>query len=139
MSRQPKYRAWYKPLGVMIQPGNLVMINFDTKVIGVYLEMDGKGYHELRMSDFILMQYTVRTDRNGREVYEGDYLRDREAHDEIYYYKVIWSDFMGCFIYEDCFGDKEQFGADDIEWSQTEVIGNIHDNPELLGREAAQS
>jgi uncharacterized phage protein (TIGR01671 family) len=65
-------RAWYKPLGIMIQPENVESIGYETKVIGVYMEMDGRGFHRLRMSDFELMWPTGQKDKNEKEIYEGD-------------------------------------------------------------------
>jgi hypothetical protein len=131
-------RAWYKPLGIMIQPEHVESINFDTKVIGVYLNMDGKGYHVLRLSDFELMWPTGLPDRDGKEIFEDDLCRD---DDGVSLLQIMWT-------------DHHQWGVKCLEgrvlskglvfplwhWDkcpqngnrQLEVIGNIHDNPELL-------
>lgn len=148
MSNQPKYRAWYKPLGVMIEPDKLEMINFETKVLGVYLEMDGRGYHKLRLSDFELMQYSDVKERNGEgaELFAGDIvvsdhypIREEDGyvgvieHDE----GVFWLthrkkpgaevrgflDGVAYFLYEHRNDNLRR-------------IGNIHNNSGLLGGEA---
>ncbi|MEK5417049.1 YopX family protein [Paenibacillus sp. FSL L8-0708] len=120
MSRVPKYRAWYKPLGVMIHSENLVMINFDTKVLGVYMEMDGKGYHVLRMSDFELLEYTGLKDKNEQEIYEG-YILLWEHKGLSVKVKVRFKD--GMFLA----GDMPLYDCLDEE-----IIGNIYENPELI-------
>ncbi|KUP22390.1 YopX family protein [Paenibacillus sp. DMB5] len=145
MSSQPKYRAWYKPLGVMIEPDKLEMINFETKVLGVYLEMDGKGYHVLRMSDFELMEFTGLKDEEEIDIHDGDLCTD----DEVSVMQVVWVE------------DHHQWGVKVISGSgtlsvglifplwhwdickqnglrQLTVIGNIYENPELIGGEAAK-
>jgi uncharacterized phage protein (TIGR01671 family) len=120
LSRVPKYRAWYKPLGVMIHSENLVMINFDTKVLGVYMEMDGKGYHVLRMSDFELLEYTGLKDKNEQEIYEG-YILLWEHKGLSVKVKVRFKD--GMFLA----GDMPLYDCLDEE-----IIGNIYENPELI-------
>ncbi|WP_339814573.1 YopX family protein [Paenibacillus sp. FSL R5-0928] len=127
MSSVPKYRAWYKPLGVMIQPENLVMINFDTKVLGVYMEMDGKGYHVLRMSDFELMEYTGLKDKNKREIYAGDIPRDPTGIGEI-----EWVQEHCAYMVFTKNPSKYHHLESDGKLLQTEIIGNIYENPELI-------
>ncbi|MNC28439.1 YopX protein [compost metagenome] len=127
MSRVPKYRAWYKPLGVMIHSENLVMINFDTKVLGVYMEMDGNGYHVLRMSDFELMEYTGLKDKNDREIYPGDIPRDPTGIGEI-----EWVQEHCAYMVFTKNPSKYHHLESDGKLLHTEIIGNIYENPELI-------
>ncbi len=68
-------------------------------------------------------QYTGLTDKNGKKIFEGDIIRSNSERGYIEYYP------------NDCAFDV----VDDhgfywliSEMSNIEVIGNIHDNPELL-------
>ena len=69
-------------------------------------------------------QFTGLTDKNGVEIYEGDFL-------EGFKYPVTFED--GCFcatIQYDlvrCWLNSENCNLENLE-----VIGNVHDNPELL-------
>ena len=70
----------------------------------------------------IIRQYTGLKDCEGVEIYEGDVIED----DEHYYSVVSWdeNDFM--FVASD-------FGAlCDYNGTKIKVIGNIHQNPELI-------
>lgn len=66
-----------------------------------------------------LMQFTGLKDKNGVEIYEGDILRHYAFDQPI---PVSWSHhdagFTSCGVVS--------------EWENCEVIGNIHQNPELL-------
>ena len=76
-------------------------------------------------------QYTGLTDKNGKKIFEGDIIKVPDC--------CHCGDAVG-FVYYDCdeaaycakcWGIKYQLGAD-LSSDSIEIIGNIHDNPELL-------
>lgn len=73
---------------------------------------------------FIVEQFTGLRDKNGTEIYEGDILID-DTGEPIEYWVVKFSE--GSFIGE-CAGVAEPL----FELTQLEVVGNIHENPELV-------
>lgn len=70
-------------------------------------------------------QFTGLTDKNGRKIFEGDILKADNGH--IGYVAFSEGGFVkACrchFNFTNLYGDNQ------------EVIGNIHDNPELIGGE----
>jgi len=98
------------------------------------------SWQELKESDlntifrhpekYHLMQYTGLKDKNGVEIYEGDVVKG------YYYINGVKKRIVGRVM----FGYNGWIIASDIMWerativltSACEVIGNIHDNPELL-------
>lgn len=91
--------------------------------------------------DYELMQFTGLKDKNGKEIYEGDIVKDKEG----IIWQVYWT--MGAFsIFCDTHNLSKSLKLkikdktkedEDIEilnawWVGVEVIGNIYENPELL-------
>jgi hypothetical protein len=77
---------------------------------------------------FILEQYTGLHDKNGKEIYEGDIVRFLTQFPKI----IIFRNGGFGFIMSDDFVGLPGHGYFDELIKAAEVIGNIHENPELL-------
>lgn len=73
-------------------------------------------------------QYTVRKDVNGTKIFEEDIVRSISTG------KVAVVQWFGeyCAFMLWCKGDNSVYWFYDNDFDDLEVIGNIHDNPELL-------
>lgn len=74
-----------------------------------------------------LGQYIGLKDKNEANIFEGDILKSK--HNANYYY-VYWKD--NRFFIEDVWGNLIKPIQRAITHFECEVIGNIHDNPELV-------
>lgn len=83
-------------------------------------------------------QYTGLEDRNGKDIYEGDILKDTDENIVLVVWVNEWGMFGSLFNseYIDYKNgktlDESMFWTFPIECNAVEAIGNIHDNPELL-------
>ena len=77
----------------------------------------------------ILMQYTGLKDKNGVEIYEGDIVKAMDWEFDAHAWNTVWIKEITYDNYECRF---EGVYPNDSGMS-CEVIGNIYENPELLG------
>ena len=75
-------------------------------------------------------QYTGLTDKNGKKIFEGDIVKTNKFNEPNKKYIIKYNLQFGAFIGEDKY--HMYFTTFDGDSDQFEVIGNIHDNPELL-------
>lgn len=137
-----KFRAWDKVQNKMLLPDNIEFIHgqaywAEASTDGQY-ECSNDGKVDGIGALFELEQFTGLTDVNGRDIYIGDVVKVWSDHSEL-----TMSPTVNEIVSEDLFGRPGVFlkpvGAHLIEpclhdsWSnQFEVIGNVHENQELL-------
>ena len=83
-----------------------------------------------------IRQYTGLSDKNGTKIFEGDVVRiSEDYYDGLHYSgnEVYYSDGAFCVEYETPEYDVTSIGFLVREGVEVEVIGNIYDNPELIG------
>jgi uncharacterized phage protein (TIGR01671 family) len=128
MNREIKFRAWHKDLKKMFKIGQITLEkgtwNFEPN------DRDFIGMSIPFQPSFVLMQYTGLHDKNGKEIYEGDIVKIKYRDEDIG--KVIY-EHNGFSI--DVTNMNKNYGRVSFVNNFMEVIGNIYDNPELLGGE----
>jgi hypothetical protein len=117
--REIKYRAWEKSLKQMIPVDN---IDFEKRMINT--ESAWRMFDEIQ-----LMQYTGIKDKNDKEIYEGDVIHC-DGYLNLY---AVWDE------------ENARFAFLCTDWVVTQgqpirphissyyIIGNIYENPELIG------
>ena len=117
--REIKFRAWHKGQKRWVYG---ILVGLDG-VAERYIDDDGgkSGLweHECNESDQLqLVQYTGLKDKNGKEIYEGDVIRDCNGLPDTWV--VEWS--------------VEEAGFLGLDWcgKPNEVIGNIYEHPGLI-------
>ena len=77
---------------------------------------------------FSVMQYTGLLDKNGKEIYEGDIIKFDDTNIGFIDCEE-WTEFFVRWIGEP---DCTDYARDFYRIGRAEVIGNVHENPELL-------
>lgn len=120
--RELKFRAWVNDHWTDFLPTCKTLGEYNANII------DTEGYTYEINNPFIVEQYTGLNDKFGRAIYEGDIVQidDHILGD----FEVLWHN-LGWKI-------KRSVGFEALSVHKPDdivVIGNIHENPELLERD----
>jgi uncharacterized phage protein (TIGR01671 family) len=121
MNRQIKFRVWDKRKNKGIHTQNML---YHAQLHRFWQDfVDYSGYE--------LMQYTGLTDKNGKEIYEGDIIIDTQKQK----YKIIFDENHARYDLKVCGENKlsqTSYFTQIYEKKHIEVIGNKFEHPELL-------
>jgi len=139
--REIKFRAWDVTNGMWIDSGDCIMsVGLDGKILlwhGAREEnrLDFSGPYDVMLWErtaflptgrYKLLQYTGLKDKNGKEIYEGDVVKDVGGG----VYEVRWSTpYFACYQPGPVEGSELESHFYDLS---LEVIGNVYENPELM-------
>ena len=129
----PRFRAWNKITKEMYEVDDILAIDYENKEIvtqKIYSE-DGfpveRDIYSHGFDDIVLMQSTGLTDKNGKEIFEGDVVKlAKDVYSEPAYYEIVRRR-GGAYRLE-----SKRYGCELwLRHTDCEIVGNIHTNPEL--------
>ena len=134
-----KYRIWDKKEKMYVQDYDDFFVNPDGEIYIVDLY---EGINRFCKPDrYVIEQYTGLKDKNGKEIYKGDIV-----YFSVFDYNGLDTQYLGIVKFangkwEIWNNEKDEYydcdGAFDLYWvkeqdDELEIIGNIHENAELL-------
>ena len=141
-----KFRAWNKKTKELSQEWNPYVSQFLASDIADKILRNNCEEH-----DYIFMQYTWLKDKNWKEIYEGDIIKVKNDTYKMFrsvgwnkktdgIFVIVWE--RSSFMKRDITDVPMEFKNDSYLWLindydkkdtlDAEIIGNVHENPELL-------
>lgn len=121
-----RFRAWNKSFRRMIY--DIFFFWKENKITVYELEEDGSKYY-LPNSHIVLEQCTGLKDKNGKLIYEGDIISFNEIKE---CGTVVWD--KNNLLWRYCGKNEKNYvqPLGDLDMDYWQVVGNIHENEELL-------
>ncbi len=115
--RKVKFKVWDKVHKEMLDWEQV-------KTEMVFTNMDDKN--------LVFLQYTGILDKNGKQIYENDIVKNR-LNGKVYV--VRWNGCSSAFLMQDVEKQTKSLYFANQGFGRYEVIGNVYENPELKERE----
>ena len=95
-------------------------------------DSETQSFNDYEINPSTIGQYTGLTDKNGKRIFEGDIVKTDKFSEPNKQYIIKYDLQFGAFIGQDRY--NVYFVTFDGDSGEFDVIGNITDNPELLGK-----
>jgi hypothetical protein len=115
--REIKFKVWDKKYG-----------HFNDIILELPRELN-EDWTGLNYGDLVLLQYTGLKDKNGKEIYEGDFIQNDMGE----LASIIYSGKRFTTQHADIPKGDFEWEDDDTNCNFT-VIGNIYENPDLISK-----
>ncbi|MFM0878873.1 YopX family protein [Streptococcus suis] len=129
----PKFRAWVEAEETMHPVLSLDWSGIDDDLT-VFVPMGHTSSRAVSIDNAVLMRSTGLVDKNGKEIFEGDVVEFEDADDieNVYTNRGVVEWCQGGFTVT----NRATVSMDDLldgDKLELEIIGNIYENPELVG------
>ena len=139
----PKFRAWvdtqtgfyrdnngkFRETRRKFMESNIRTIQRKAKYISPYDEMIGEEGIWFSFDDAVFMRATSTKDKNGKEIYEKDIVKDEKGHKYIVEF-IILNNFCGFQMIPIKCNRKQSDKCSLWKHSEVEVVGNVFENDE---------
>lgn len=127
--REIKFRAWCEPNKKYFFTDEMVKDQFALLPNGYFANISGRSTSESVIythEQYLPEQFTGQHDKNKKEIYHNDLFKDSTG-----VFLVVWNDAYASWCLRRPGWAFDYFFGEAVDAKDGEVIGNIHENPEL--------